>query len=61
MPGSRTADVEASGSTGNPGVSAANVVAGAGGLALALVRWVGVGALVVVVLAAVVLGAGKYL
>jgi hypothetical protein len=61
MPGSRTAQVDASGSTGNPGASGASVAAGAGGLALALVRWAGVGALIIVVLAAVVLGAGKYL
>ena len=61
MPGSRTAEVDAAGPTGSPGASGAGVVAGAGGLALALVRWAGVGALVVVVLAAVVLGAGKYL
>jgi rhomboid protease GluP len=60
MPGSRTAQVDASG-PGNPGAPGASVVAGAGGLAMALVRWAGVGALVVVVLAAVVLGAGKYL
>jgi hypothetical protein len=43
-----------------PGASGASAVSGVGGLALALVRWAGVGALVVVVLAAVVLGAGKY-
>ena len=60
MPGSRTAQVDASGLTGNPAAPGASVVAGTGGLALALVRWAGVGALVVVVLAAVVLGAGKY-
>ena len=60
MPGSRTAQVDASGSTGNPGASGASVAAGTGGLALSLVRWAGVGALVVVVLAAVVLGAGRY-
>jgi rhomboid protease GluP len=57
MPGSRTAEVDASGPTGNPGASGAHVVAGTGALALALVRWAGVAALVVVVLAAVVLGA----
>jgi len=61
MPGSRTAQVDASGATNNPGVSGASVVAGTGGFALTLVRWAGVGALVIVVLAAVVLGAGKYL
>jgi membrane associated rhomboid family serine protease len=60
MPGSRTAQVDVSGATGNPASPGASVVAGTGGLALALVRWAGVGALVVVVLAAVVLGAGKY-
>ena len=60
MPGSRTAQVDASGLTGNPAAPGASVVAGTGGLALALVRWAGVGALVVVVLAGVVLGAGKY-
>ena len=61
MPGSRTAEVDASGATGHLGASGASVVAGAGGLALALARWAGVGALVVAVLAAVVLGAGKYM
>jgi len=60
MPGSRTAQVDASGRTDNPAASRASVVAGTGGLALSLVRWAGVGALVVVVLAAVILGAGKY-
>jgi membrane associated rhomboid family serine protease len=60
MPGSRTAEVDASGRTDNPAASRASVVAGTGGLALSLVRWAGVGALVVVVFAAVVLGAGKY-
>jgi membrane associated rhomboid family serine protease len=60
MPGSRTADVDASGSTGDPGASGASVVAGAGGLALALVRWAGVAALVAVVIVAALLGAGKY-
>jgi len=59
MPGSRTAQVDASGRTDNPAASRASVVAGTGGLALSLVRWAGVGALVVVVLAGVVLGAGK--
>jgi len=61
MPGSRTAEVNTAGPPGNPGVSGASVVEGAGGLALLLVRLAGVGALVVVVVAAVVLGAGKYL
>ena len=59
MPGSRTAQIDASGRTDNPAASRASVVAGTGGLALSLVRWAGVGALVVVVLAGVVLGAGK--
>ncbi len=60
MPGSRTAQADASGSTGSPVAPGTSVVAGTGGLALALARWAGVGALVVVVLAGVVLGAGKY-
>jgi membrane associated rhomboid family serine protease len=60
MPGSRTAEIDASGRTDNPAASRASAVAGTGGLVLSLVRWAGVGALVVVVLAAVVLGAGKY-
>jgi membrane associated rhomboid family serine protease len=59
MPGSRTAQADASGPTGSPVAPGASVVAGTGGLALALARWAGVGALVVVVLAGVVLGAGK--
>ena len=61
MPGSRTAEVNTAGPPGNPVASGASVVEGAGGLALLLVRLAGVGALVVVVFAAVVLGAGKYL
>ena len=60
MPGSRTAQVDASGRTDNPAASRASVVASTGGLALSLLRWAGVGALVVVVFAAVVLAAGKY-
>jgi hypothetical protein len=60
MPGSRTAQVDASGRTDNPAASRASAVAGTGGLALSLVRWAGVGALVVVVFVAVILGAGKY-
>jgi hypothetical protein len=59
MPGSRTAQADASGPTGSPVAPGTSVVAGTGGLALALARWAGVGALVVVVLAGVVLGAGK--
>jgi len=60
MPGSRTAQVDASGRTDNPAASRASAVAGTGGLALSLVRWAGVGALVVVVFVAVILGAGRY-
>ena len=60
MPGSRTAQIDASGRTDNPAASRASVVASTGGLALSLLRWAGVGALVVVVFAAVVLAAGKY-
>ena len=60
MPGSRTAEVDAAAATGNPGVSGASVVAGAGGLALVVTRWAGVAALVAVVIAAVVLGASRF-
>jgi rhomboid protease GluP len=60
MPGSRTAQVDAAGATGQPGASGASVVAGTGGLALALARWAGVAALVAVVIAAVVLGASRF-
>ena len=61
MPGSRTAQVDVTGQKDSPAVVGASVAAGTGGLALALVRWAGVAALVVAVLAAVVLGAGKHL
>jgi len=60
MPGSRTAQVDAAGPPGSPGAPGSSVVAATGGLALTLVRWVGVGALVVVVFVAVVLGAAIY-
>ena len=60
MPGSRMAQIDASGRTDNPAASRASAVAGTGGLALSLVRWAGVGALVVVVFVAVILGAGRY-
>jgi len=59
MPGSRTAQADASVRTEDPGAYRASVVAGTGGLALSLARWAGVGALILVVLAGVVLGAGK--
>jgi hypothetical protein len=36
------------------------VIAGIGGLGVALARWAGVAALVVVVIVGVVLGAGQY-
>lgn len=60
MPGSRTSQVDAVGATGNGGAAGASVVSASGGLGLSLVRWAGVAALVVVVVAAVVLGAGKH-
>ena len=61
MPGSRTSQVDAGGSVDNAAaVVRTNAVIHAGGVTLGLVRWAGVAALVVVVLAAVVLGAGKH-
>ena len=61
MPGSRTSQVDAGGSVDNAtAVVRTNAVIHAGGVALGLVRWAGVAALVVMVLAAVVLGAGKH-
>ena len=61
MPGSRTAQVDVTDQKDSPAAVGASVAAGTGGFALALVRWAGVAALVVAVLAAVVLGAGKHL
>ena len=61
MPGSRTSQVDAAGTTDSAAVVAGtNAAIGVGGLALGLLRWAGVAALVVVVLAAVVLGGGRH-
>jgi membrane associated rhomboid family serine protease len=61
MPGSRTSQVDAAGPTDSAAVVAGtNAAIRVGGLALGLLRWAGVAALVVVVLAAVVLGGGRH-
>lgn len=60
MPGSRTAQADAGIQAGPAVVGGARVIPGIAGLGLALARWAGVAALVVVVLAGVVLGAGQY-
>jgi len=61
MPGSRTSQVDAAGTADNAAVVAGtNAAIRVGGLALGLLRWAGVAALVVVVLAAVVLGGGRH-
>jgi rhomboid protease GluP len=61
MPGSRTSQVDAAGTTDTAAVVAGtNAAIRVGGLALGLLRWAGVAALVVVVLAAVVLGGGRH-
>lgn len=60
MPGSRTDQVDAAGPSGSSGAPGASAVAATGGLALTLVRGVGVGALIVLVFVAVVLGAVIY-
>jgi len=59
MPGSRTDQADAAGRSDAPTFSSASVVAAQGGMGVALVRWAGVAALVVVVIAGVVLGSGK--
>ncbi|HEX7398665.1 MAG TPA: rhomboid family intramembrane serine protease [Candidatus Limnocylindrales bacterium] len=61
MPGSRTSQVDAAGTTDTAAVVAGtNAAIRVGGLALGLLRWAGVVALVVLVLAAVVLGGGRH-
>ncbi len=59
MPGSRTDQADAAGRSDAPAISSASMMAAQGGIGVALVRWAGVAALVVVVLAGVVLGSGK--
>ena len=60
MPGSRTDQAGAGVGSGLAAVQGARVTAGIGGLGVALARWAGVAALVVVVIVGVVLGAGQY-
>ncbi len=61
MPGSRTSQVDAVGSADSAAAAAGTSAAThAGSLALGLVRWAGVAALVVVVLAGVVLGSAGH-
>jgi membrane associated rhomboid family serine protease len=61
MPGSRTSQVDAASTADNAAVVAGTDAAiRVGGLAVGLLRWAGVAALVVVVLAAVVLGGGRH-
>ncbi|HEY5496052.1 MAG TPA: rhomboid family intramembrane serine protease [Candidatus Limnocylindrales bacterium] len=61
MPGSRTSQVDAAGTADSATVvGGTNAAIRVGGLALGLLRWAGVAALVVVVLAAVVLGGGRH-
>ena len=59
MPGSRTDQADAASRSDALAITSASVVAAQGGTGVALVRWVGVAALVVVVVAGVVLGSGK--
>jgi hypothetical protein len=60
MPGSRT-DLAGAGVGPDPAaIQVARVIAGIGGLGVALTRWAGVAALVVVVVVGVVAGAGQY-
>lgn len=60
MPGSRTDQADAGVGPGPGAVQGARVMAGISGLGVALARWAGVAALVVVVFVGVVLGAGLY-
>ena len=61
MPGSRTSQVDPVGTTDSAAVVAGtNAAIRVGGLALGLLRWAGVAALVVVVLAGVVVGGGRH-
>ena len=59
MPGSRMDQVDAAARSDTQAATAAPVVALQGGIGVAIVRWSGVAALVVVVLAGVVLGSGR--
>ncbi len=59
MPGSRTDQADAASRLDAPAVTGASVVAAQGGMGAALIRWAGVAALVLVVVAGVVLGSGK--
>ncbi len=61
MPGSRTSQVEAAATTDRAAVVAGtNAAIRVGGLTLGLLRWAGVAAFVVVILAGVVLGGGRH-
>ena len=60
MPGSRTDLAGAGVGPGPAAIQGARVIAGIGGLGVALARWAGVAALVVVVVVGVVAGAGQY-
>jgi membrane associated rhomboid family serine protease len=59
MPGSRMDQADAASRSDAPAVASASVVAARSGMGAALVRWAGVAALVLVVVAGVVLGSGK--
>jgi membrane associated rhomboid family serine protease len=59
MPGSRMDQADAASRSDAPAVTSASVVAARSGMGAALVRWAGVAALVLVVVAGVVLGSGK--
>ena len=59
MPGSRMDQADAASRSDAPAVTSAFVVAARSGMGAALVRWAGVAALVLVVVAGVVLGSGK--
>ena len=60
MPGSRTDLAGAGVGPGSAAIQGARVRAGIGGLSVALARWAGVAALVLVVVVGVVAGAGQY-
>jgi membrane associated rhomboid family serine protease len=59
MPGSRMDQADAASRSDAPAVASASDVAARSGMGAALVRWAGVAALVLVVVAGVVLGSGK--
>jgi hypothetical protein len=62
MPGSRTSQVDAAGRADSAAaVAGTGSMIHAGSLALGLVRWAGVAALVVVVIAGVLVGGGRHL